>query len=404
MRRAAAGVAAVLALAAPAVAHATSRTTPALARKGITHAVAHHWVKPADALRYRTCASRARCATSRRCRSCARDVIASQLSQITPLSDSYISPRALALFSQLETNLDYLETHRLPDRAHRRHRRRRRRLPLVPRLGLEFHPLANFGALNNARRQRATSTRRARSPTRSSRARSRAAAACSGSTSSASRGGRPPWASGMAQAVAAQALARASALLERREPRRRRRARVRLGAAVPASRCRAARGSVSTASTAQVVLNAQLQAILSLLEYAQTSDDAGAAALAQRLERHGAGALPALRHRRLVALPARRRVRDDASTRSSSPTCSRSSRARRRTRSGSTAAQRFHALLLRPAAGRRSPRRRPRSGRSRSTASSTPRRSRSRSRARVGDARRRRQGLDLPAGRAAPTR
>ena len=59
MRRAAAGVAAAVALAAPAVAHATAVRDAALARKGITHAVARHWVKPADALRYRTAVTRA---------------------------------------------------------------------------------------------------------------------------------------------------------------------------------------------------------------------------------------------------------------------------------------------------------------------------------------------------------
>ena len=76
-------------------------------------------------------------------------MIASQLSQLTPLSSSYTSPRALTLFSQLELNLSYFETHPLPST----------RVDVAgddgvvyrwfPRLGLEFHPLANFGALNN---------------------------------------------------------------------------------------------------------------------------------------------------------------------------------------------------------------------------------------------------------------
>src|SRR6266550_4033293 len=75
--------------------------------------------------------------------------VASQLSQVAPLSSSYTSPRALALFSQLETNLSYFETNALPNT----------RVDVAgddgivyrcfPRLGLEFHPLANFGALNN---------------------------------------------------------------------------------------------------------------------------------------------------------------------------------------------------------------------------------------------------------------
>ena len=93
MRRAAAGVAAALALVVPAVAHASASHDAAVARRGITHALKQHWLKPPDAQRYRAAVSRA-----------LRDVkvlaplrtyaIASQLSQLTPLWDSYTSPRA----------------------------------------------------------------------------------------------------------------------------------------------------------------------------------------------------------------------------------------------------------------------------------------------------------------------
>ena len=59
MRRAAVGVAAVLALVAPAVASATSAHDAKLARQGIAHAVQQRWVKPADAQRYRASVTRA---------------------------------------------------------------------------------------------------------------------------------------------------------------------------------------------------------------------------------------------------------------------------------------------------------------------------------------------------------
>ena len=86
----------------------------------------------------------------------------------------------------------------------------------------------------------------------------------------------------MAQAVAAQALARASALLE--DPS--------LGAAAVRAFASVPPLLLSLPSgpwirlygfNGEVVLNAQLQAILSLLEYAKSSNDAAAAALAQRL-------------------------------------------------------------------------------------------------------------------------
>src|SRR5512133_2626803 len=104
MRGAAVGVAAAVALAVPAVAHATAAHDGALARKGITQAVKRHWVKPPDAARYRAAVTRA-LRDVRVLPKLRGQVVAAQLSQLTPLWNSYTSPRALALFSQLETNL-----------------------------------------------------------------------------------------------------------------------------------------------------------------------------------------------------------------------------------------------------------------------------------------------------------
>ena len=207
--------------------------------------------------------------------------IASQLSQLTPLSDSYTSPRALSLFSQLEANLSYLETHALPNT----------RVDITdhdgvvyrwfPNLGFEFHPLANFGALNNdAASENVDSTR------------TLADALLARAIPHGNRliweyqfrfgGGRPPWASGMAQAVAAQALARSSALLA--DPN--------LGAAAVRAFASVPPFLLSLPSgpwirlygfNGEVVLNAQLQAIVSLLEYGTTTNSASATALAQRL-------------------------------------------------------------------------------------------------------------------------
>ena len=53
MRRAAAGVAAAIALVLPAVAHASASHDAAVARRGITHALKQHWLQPVDAQRYR---------------------------------------------------------------------------------------------------------------------------------------------------------------------------------------------------------------------------------------------------------------------------------------------------------------------------------------------------------------
>ncbi|MDX6485064.1 MAG: hypothetical protein QOF43_217, partial [Gaiellaceae bacterium] len=262
-------------------ASATTTRDAALVRRGIAHAVKAHWLKEADAQRYRAAVARA----SRDVKTLPKlraYVIANQLSQLTPLWDSYTRPRALSLFTQLETNLDYLETHRLPDV----------RVDITdadgvvyrwfPRLGLEFHPLANFGALNNAAASGDVDATRTLADALVARAIPRDRRLI-WEYQFHFGGGSPPWASGMAQAVAAQALARSSALLQDST----------LGAAAVRAYASVPPFLLSLPSgpwirlygfNGQVVLNAQLQAILSLLEYAQTSGDEEAVALAQRLD------------------------------------------------------------------------------------------------------------------------
>jgi hypothetical protein len=281
MRRAAAGVAAAIALVVPAVAQASASHDAAVARRGITHALKQHWLKPPDAQRYRAAVSRA-LSDVNKLAPLRASTIASQLSQLTPLWDSYTSPRALTLFSQLEANLSYLETRALPTT----------RVDIAdddgvvyrwfPQLGFEFHPLANFGSLNNdAASGDVESTR------------TLADALLARAIPHGQRliweyqfrfaGGRPPWASGMAQAVAAQALARSSALLT--DPNLGAAA-VRAFASVPPFLLSLPTGPWIRlyGFNGQVVLNAQLQSILSLLEYAQTTGSTEASTLAQQLE------------------------------------------------------------------------------------------------------------------------
>jgi hypothetical protein len=289
MKLAAALAAAAIALAAPATASASTSSAATLALRGIARGLAKHWLKPQDAARYRTDVARAQrdAATLPKLRAY---VVESQLAQLTTLWDSYISPRALALFSQVETNLSYLETHPLPATS----------IDITGDDGIvyrwfsghgfEFHPLANFSALNNVAAANDAGTTGqlaaallARAIPRDSRLIWEYAFAFGS--------GRPPWASGMAQAVAAQALARASALLE--DPS--------LGAAAVRAYASVPPFLLSLPSgpwirlygfNNEVVLNAQLQTILSLLEYAQRSGDASASTLAQRLDATAQALLP----------------------------------------------------------------------------------------------------------------
>jgi D-glucuronyl C5-epimerase-like protein len=289
MRRTAAGVAAVVALALPAVAHATAAHDAALARKGIMLGVKKHWLKAADAQRYRADVTHALRDVSRLAPLRAR-VITSQLAQLTPLWSSYTSPRALTLFGQLEANLSYLEAQKVPTTA----------VDITdddgvvyrwfPNVGFEFHPLASFGALNNAAAAQDSEKTRALADALVARAIPRDSRLI-WEYQFRYGIGRPPWASGLAQAVAAQALARSAALLD--DPA--------LGAAAVRAFASVSPLTMKLSSgpwirlygfNSEIVLNAQLQAVLSMLEYAQSTEDAKATALAEQLSTTAEKMLP----------------------------------------------------------------------------------------------------------------
>jgi D-glucuronyl C5-epimerase C-terminus len=264
-----------------ATASATAAHDAQLARRGVTLAVKQNWLAPDEAYAYRVDVTRALSDISRLPKLRGR-VITNQLHQVTTMWDSYTKPRALALFSQLAMNLDYMETHIIPPG----------RIDVAdaegvvyrwfPNKGLEFHPLAAFGALNAAalaqdpeRTQVLSAALIARGIPRDNR--------LIWEYSFNFGFGSPPWASGMAQAVAAQALARAAALLEDSN------------VATAAARAYAAVAPLTMQLSTgpwvrlygfnrEVVLNAQLQAVLSLLQYAAGTGDSAAGALAQRLD------------------------------------------------------------------------------------------------------------------------
>jgi hypothetical protein len=282
MKRAAALAAAVCAvsLAVPDLAAASVAYSASLARRGVSNALAQHWLKPEDAQRYRGDVTLAVRDASRLPKLRAL-IVAAQLRQITALWDSYTAPRALALFSQLEQNLSYFESHRLPSE----------RVDVsdadgvvyrwFPRQGLEFHPLASFGALNDAAARGDTEATSALASALLARAVPRGTRLI-WEYAFPFGGGIPPWASGMAEAVAAQALARAGTLLQDASlvaaARRAYAAVPPLVLALPSGPWIRLYGF-----NRELVLNAQLQAILSLGEYGQTAGDDAAMTLAQAM-------------------------------------------------------------------------------------------------------------------------
>jgi hypothetical protein len=263
MRRAAAGVAAAAALVVW-TGEARAASSAQVARHGLTHALHQHWLKADDVRRYRGVLARAERAARRLPRARAA-VVHAQLAQLTPMWHSYVRPRALALFGQLEANVDYLETHALPDEEQDLTAEDGITYRWFPHKGFEFHPLAAFAALNASRDPLTAAALVARGIPRNG--------ALVWEYAFRFGSGRPPWTSGMAQAMAAQALARtgfpdAALRAYRGVP--------------PLTMLVAGRPWIRLYSfNREVVLNAQLQTIVSLLEY--SAEEPAAAELAGSL-------------------------------------------------------------------------------------------------------------------------
>ncbi|HZO62482.1 MAG TPA: D-glucuronyl C5-epimerase family protein [Gaiellaceae bacterium] len=283
MRLALAAAASVLAalLAVPAAGSAARPAPAALVRQGLVRAVDRGELTATEAAGYRATLANV-LDESTRLPPLRADLLHAIVADVAGQWRSYTAPRALTLFSTLAVNADWLESHAL----------------VGPRPDLEaddgavyrffsghgyvFHPLANFAKLN------------AYAAAKDETHVAHLAAALLARAVPLGRSlvwqydfpfasGRPPWTSGMAQAVAAQAFARAGTLL---------------GDQTLLDTADAAYAAVprllSTASPAKPwvalysfdrvpVLNAQLQAALSLDDYAAISGSNGAESLAGRV-------------------------------------------------------------------------------------------------------------------------
>lgn len=225
-----------------------------------------------------------------------REHIAVALAEIASFAGKMTQPRALVLIGELKANDDYFLQHWAPQP----------KTDITDADGVvyryfagrcfEFHPLANFGALN-ARvaagdadgAQRLANALIARGVYQKS-------GGIGWEYTFPYGGGRAPWLSGMAQAVAAQALARTARLVLTPTE-----SASLLGKARAAYQAIPGRLLTSVAAgpwirlysfTSLPVLNAQLQAVISLQSYATTAEDSEAAALATRMQRAAAATLP----------------------------------------------------------------------------------------------------------------
>ena len=231
---------AVLALPASAVA---SPGDAKRARAGLAAAVEKQRLTEAEARRYRAAVARAR-SLERRLPAARAEVLGAVLAQVARYRGRYTSPRALTLFSMLEANAARLNAHVSAGRAEEAGRLAHALLERgVSRLrGTAWEYWFDYGAA------------------------------------------RAPWTSGMAQAVMAQAFARAGDLGAARS------------AFLPVPRLTMSLADGPWVNLYEgwrlVVLNAQLQTTVSVAEYAGLAGDAQADAFAARLRSSATALLP----------------------------------------------------------------------------------------------------------------
>lgn len=290
------GVLALAAASTALVGAAVARPQPTaakLALAAIDRQEAKGHLTPPEAARYRTAVDRT-ALLARRLPPSRAAALESQLQQAARLAPILTAPRALTIFSQLEANDNWFAHHGPPapqtditddDGVVYRYFAGR---------GFEFHPLGNFAALNAAAASKDVTATARLAHALLDRAVPLARGGTGWEYEFDYSGGRAPWLSGFAQAVAAQAFERAAAI----DPSD---AAAFHQAARSAYRSLPGRLVESTSFgpwiklysfSRSLVLNAQLQSAISLADYAKSAADPAAAALADGLKSAAARALP----------------------------------------------------------------------------------------------------------------
>ncbi|MFL5927374.1 MAG: D-glucuronyl C5-epimerase family protein [Gaiellaceae bacterium] len=223
-----------------------------------------------------------------------REHVAVALAEIASFDGLMTEPRAVSLIGELKANDDYFAQHYAPETKTDITDEDGVVYRYFPGRCFEFHPLANFAALNAHVARRDAEGARRLADALAARGVFQHGGGIGWEYTFPYAGGRAPWLSGMAQAVAAQALARTAALVPEETT-------ALMGKARAAYQAIPGRLLTSVAAgpwirlysfTSLPVLNAQLQAVISLQSYAGAAEDEDAAALVSRMQRSAAAALP----------------------------------------------------------------------------------------------------------------
>lgn len=212
------------------------------------------------------------------------------LDDVALQSSAYDEPRALAVFGMLEANREHLRANEPPEKPTDITGADGVVYRFFPSRGFQFHPLANFAALNGHV-----------SKGHSAEARRLAAALVARGVPDGKAlvweyyfpfGGPSRWTSGFAQAVAADALSRTGALVH--DPKLGDAAKAAFLAIPDGLSLRIGGGSWvrEYGFSDIVILNAQLQTTLNITRFAKTSGDPEARAFASSLETASRNLLP----------------------------------------------------------------------------------------------------------------
>jgi len=218
------------------------------------------------------------------------------LEQVGALTGRLTQPRALALYGQLQANDAYFAQHPVPHP--------KGQLDITdadgivyryfPHLCFEFHPLAEFGALNALVSKKDAAGAERLADALIARGVRPHGGGIAWEYYFHWESGKPPWESGMAQAVAAQAFARAASLVTDQSSTLLTEARSAYGAIPGRLMTKIAAGPwIRLYSFSKLpVLNAQLQSVLSLESYATAANDTAVGALAAQMQAAAAATMP----------------------------------------------------------------------------------------------------------------